>query len=141
MTIQSKQKQFRSIANQQGWTFWSLMFVLGVLFVAAYITMQLIPIYGANNNLKNSMKVSVEDKDLRQITRSQIIKGMQAQLYLDGSSSIIDFKKDLKVTRNKKELVIQANYSRDVPLVMNLRLVADFNPALKCPLAGGQCLF
>lgn len=131
-------KNYNLSKKQGGWTMWSMMFVLSVLFVLAYIGMQLVPIYSSNTNIKNAMRVSLEDKDLSRITRSKVINGMKKQLYLDGASGLIDFKNKFKVARARDEFTVEAEYQREVPLVANLVLVAKFNPKATCTL-NGRC--
>ena len=125
-------------SHRQGWTMWSMLFVLSVLFVVAYIGMQLVPIYSANSNIKNAMMVSLQDKDLSKITRSKVVKAMESQLYLDGSSSLVDFKNGFKVARARNEFKVEVIYEREVPLVSNLVLVARFHPIATCTL-NGRC--
>jgi len=127
------------IKYQRGWTLWSILFVLGTILFFAYVGMQLVPVYSANSNVVNAMKVSVEGKNLRTIGRAQIIKSMQKQLYLDGMSNLIDYKKQLKVSRNKNRLLVQADYERKIPLFFNISVAADFAPKVECALGGTQC--
>ncbi|MBX2848892.1 MAG: DUF4845 domain-containing protein [Acidiferrobacterales bacterium] len=124
--------------KQGGWTMWSMMFVLGVLFVVAYLGMQLVPIFSANESVKNAMRISLNDKDLRKITRRDVIAEMQNQLYLDGNDKLIDYKNELKVARTRNQFIVEASYEREVPLVANLFLIARFNPKIECELSG-QC--
>lgn len=130
-------KRMQNIKSQGGWTFWSMMFTLGVLGFFAYVGMQLVPVYSANSNVKNAMKVSLKNIDVRKATRSQVIKGVKAQLYLDGGSKFIDYKNDLEVVRDRNKLTVSINYQRIVPLFSNISILADFNPILECSLNGG----
>ncbi len=129
---------FKAISSQAGWTMWSMLFVMSVLFVVAYVAIQLVPIFSANENVKNAMRQSVEDKDLSKISRNQIIRGMQDQLYLDGSHELLDYKKDLNMARNRNKFLLEVKYEREVPLVANLVLIARFNPKVECEL-NGRC--
>jgi hypothetical protein len=115
------------IKPQQGWTFWSLVFVMSVILFFSYIGMQLVPVYSANQNIKNSMSLAVDNADLRRVSRTQIIKAMQAQLYLDGSHQLLNYKTDLKVRRSPKKFVVETHYNREIPLFYNLSLKAKFD--------------
>lgn len=117
----------KNIYRQGGWTFWSLLFVLLVILFFAYIGMQLVPVYAANQNVKNAMQISLKETDLRRVTRAQIIRKMDAQLYLDGSHKMLNYKTDLKVRRSQKQFIVETNYRREIPLFWNLSLVASFN--------------
>ncbi|NND81494.1 MAG: DUF4845 domain-containing protein [Gammaproteobacteria bacterium] len=122
-----KQNSFASIHRQRGWTFWSLSFVGGVVILFAYIGMQLVPVYIANNNIINAMERSMDDADLRKIGRAFIIRKMKAQLYLDGTYDILDYKKELRVRRSKTKMILETKYEREVPLFFNVALIVRFD--------------
>jgi len=117
----------RNISTQGGWTFWSLLFVLSVIMFFAYVGMQLVPIYAANENVKNAMNLSLENVDLNKATRRLIIRKMNDQLYLDGDHYLLNYKTDLKVRRSRKEFILETKYRREIPLFYNISVVADFN--------------
>lgn len=125
-----------NIHSQRGWTIWSMMFVMGVLFIAAYIGMNLVPIYSANEAVQSSMYQSVEGKDLSKVTRRQIINDMDKQLYIDGKHGLINYKNQVKMVRTRSKFVLEVTYEREVPLVANLVLMARFNPKVECELTG-----
>lgn len=122
---------------QGGWTFWGLAFVLSVLGLFAYVTMQLVPVYSANRNVQNAMQVALNNADTRAVSRANIIRGMKAQLYLDGNDKLIDFKKDLKVRKKGQNIILEVNYSQEVPLFYNLSLKAQFDNTAQRKIAGG----
>lgn len=129
----------KNIKSQAGWTMWSMLFTLSTVGFFSYVGMQLVPVYSSNSNVKNAMKISVRDLDTRRATRTQIIRGIQAQLYLDGGNDLIssiDFKKALKLTRDNKYLTIDMEYDRTVPLFANISIFLEFNPSLKCTFDG-----
>lgn len=112
---------------QSGWTFWGLLFTLSVLGFAAYVGMRLVPIYSANENVKNAMELAMNDINYQSVSRSAIVRKMQAQLYLDGSHQLIEYKKALKVKRSKKDVVLTVDYQREVPVIANVSLLVKFN--------------
>lgn len=134
----SVNQQLKSFDAQQGWTMWSMMFVMSVLFTAAYLGMRLVPIYTTSSSIKNAMYISVEDKDLQKISRASVIKSIKAQLYLDANHGLLDYKNDMKMARTKNQFILEASYEQEVPLVANLVLVARFNPKVECEL-NGRC--
>ena len=117
----------QQIKTQQGWTFWSLLFVMSVILFFSYVGMQLVPVYAANDNVKNAMVRSLEDSDLRKINRSQIIRKMDAQLYLDGSHKLLNYKTDLKVKRSRRQFILETQYEREIPLFYNLFVLVKFD--------------
>jgi len=119
--------RFSNIKHQDGWTFWSLMFVMSVILFFTYVGMQLVPIYAANENVKNAMMRSIDGEKLSKLNRAVIIRKMNAQLYLDGSHKLLNYKTDLKVKRSRKLFIIETHYRREIPLFFNLTLMATFD--------------
>jgi len=128
----------KSISRQAGWTFWSLLFAISVIVFFAYIAMQLVPVYSANQNVKNAMERSLEDENLLTVSRTTIIRNMNAQLYLDGSHDLIDYKEALKLSRSRSTFTIQTLYQREVPLFFNLSLVANFDNVIERDLSASS---
>lgn len=120
-------KPYRIIGTQQGWTFWSMVFVMSIVLFFSYVGLQLVPIYLANDSIKTAMMRSIEDKDPSTISRTIIIRKMSAQLYLDGNHNILNYKTDVKVKRSRSELIVETHYVREVPLFFNLTLRAKFD--------------
>lgn len=125
-----------NISRQRGWTFWSLLFVMLVIGFFSYVGMQLVPIYATNENVVNAMRQSLEEVDLTRVNRATIIRKMNAQLYLDGSHQLLNYKTDLKVRRSRKLFVVETSYRREIPLFFNLSLVASFHNVEERNLTG-----
>jgi len=98
--------------------------------------MQLVPVYSANENVKNAMMRSLDDVDLRTITRSKVIRKIDDQLYLDGSHGLLDYKTDIKMSRNRNTFTLIADYAREIPLFFNLSVKAKFDTTIECDLDG-----
>jgi hypothetical protein len=125
-------KPLVNIRRQGGWTFWSLAFTLGVLAFASYVGMQLVPIYIVNGNIENAMIRSVDGVNVKTVGRSEIIKKIDQQLYLDGSHKILDYKKDLVIKRSRSLFTLQISYERRVPIAGNISILVQFSPFLEC---------
>ena len=126
--------KFSNIQRQGGWTFWSLLFVMLVILFFSYVGMQLVPVYTSNQNVTNAMARALEGQDLTRLNRATLIRKMNAQLYLDGSHKLLDYKKDLKVRRSRKEFILETHYRREIPLFFNLSIVATFDNVERRPL-------
>jgi len=124
-------KQQRIINRQGGWTFWSLLFTLGVLGFFAYVGMNLIPLYQTNSNVVNAMNLSLDNENLAQIQRATVVRKMKSQLYLDGTTDFLDYKTDLIVKRDKRNLVVEVHYERKVPLFYNISIVTNFDNVIE----------
>ena len=123
----ANKKQLKNIKRQGSWTFWSLLFVLLVVLFFAYVGMQLVPIFSENENVKNAMQLAIDNVDPQKGTRQQVIRKLQDQLYLDGSHYLLDYKTDLKVSRSRKQFIIETHYRREIPLFFNVGVFANFD--------------
>ena len=86
----------------------------------------------------NAMELSVKDVDLQGVTRREIIRKLDDQLYLDGSHELLNYKEDIAISRNKEKVVLQANYQRKIPMFFNIKILVEFTPEIECTL-DGQC--
>ena len=137
-TMNSRQnmKHFKKINRQGGWTFWSLSLTLAAVMFFAYCIIQLIPVYSANGNIVNSMELSLAEVDLRKVTRRQVVKKIDDQLYLDGSHELLNYKEDIAISRDKEKVVLQANYDRKISMFFNINILVEFTPEVVCTLDG-----
>jgi len=110
------------------------MFVMLVILFSSYVGMQLVPVYNANQNVTNAMVRALEGQDLTRLNRATVIRKMNAQLYLDGSHKLLNYKQDLKVRRSRKEFILETHYRREIPLFYNLSIVATFDNVERRPL-------
>lgn len=123
--------ELKTIKKQGGWTFWSLLFTLGVILFFAYIGMQLVPVYTTNSSVTNAMKQTVDELDLYKATRRGIISKMNNQLYLDGNDEVLNYKTDLKVKRSKTNFVLSTTYDREIPLFFNISMLVKFDNVIE----------
>lgn len=136
MAMNIKKIKMKTFKSQAGWTIWSLIFTLGTIGFFAYVGMKMVPMYSENNNITNAMERSLDNVDVRRVTRSKIINAMEKQLYLDGADEIVDYKKALTITRTNSQFKMVLDYERTVPLFANISILATFTPVLECDLSG-----
>ena len=127
-------KQQRFINRQGGWTFWSLLFTLAVIGFFAYIAMRLIPLYQTNANVVNAMNLSLDNENLNSLKRATVTRKITAQLYLDGTEEFLDYKTDLIVKRDQRNVIVETHYERKVPLFYNISIALDFDNVVERPL-------
>ena len=127
----NRQTKLSNIKTQQGWTMWSLMFVIGVLVLFGYIGLKLLPLYTTNSNLGKAMQQTINEVDKSKISRSSITNQLNKQLYIDGNDDLLDYKNELDIKRTQRELVMTVNYERRIDLFYNLSLVATFSNEVK----------
>ena len=127
----NRQTKLSNIKTQQGWTMWSLMFVIGVLVLFGYIGLKLFPLYTTNSNLGKAMQQTIDQVDKAKISRASVVRTLKKQLYIDGNDDLLDYKNELDIKRTQRELVMTVNYERRIDLFYNLSLVATFSNEVK----------
>ena len=127
----NRQTKLSYIKTQQGWTMWSLMFVIGVLVLFGYIGLKLFPLYTTNSNLGKAMQQTIDQVDKAKISRASVVRTLKKQLYIDGNDDLLDYKNELDIKRTQRELVMTVNYERRIDLFYNLSLVATFSNEVK----------
>ena len=130
----NRQTKLSNIKTQQGWTMWSLMFVIGVLVLFGYIGLKLFPLYTTNSNLGKAMQQTIDQVDKAKISRASVVRTLKKQLYIDGNDDLLDYKNELDLKRTQRELVMTVNYERRIDLFYNLSLVATFSNEFKSDL-------
>lgn len=135
---QTYRSKFTSNTNQGGWTFWSVLFVMSVITFFSYVGMQLVPVYSTNQNVVNAMRQSMKDVDLATTSRATIIRKLNAQLYLDGSHELLNYKTDLVVRRTRKQFIVETHYRQELPLFFNLSLMVTFDNVEERDITGSS---
>lgn len=110
--------------NQQGMTFFGVVFVGMVLVFGAILVMKLIPPYLEFWSVQKIMTVMAKDSSLPGMTVSEARASFDRRAVIDNVTVIEG--KDLEVSKDRGTTVVSANYSVTVPLVGNLSALMEF---------------
>jgi hypothetical protein len=127
-------QNFTSIRRQKGISLWALVFTLSVIVFAAFIFMNLLPVYSNHSSVKNAVNDGLDKSNLRAITQVGLLRNMNAQMQMDDVDDIADWPKSIKVRREKSMITVNLNYQRVVPLFENISLLIDIDDTIQRPV-------
>ena len=115
------------IKSQAGITFWSFLFVGGVVILFMYIGALLVPVYTSDGAIGKALKHSIEGVPLQELRKQSIAKKVDQKLYIDGIYEGPDMNEVLEVKKTKQGTKITIKYRKDIPLFYNIGMHLDFN--------------
>jgi len=110
--------------NQQGMTFFGVIFVGMVLVFGAILVMKLIPPYLEFWSVQKIIGVMAKDSSLPGMTPGEIRVSFEKRAMIDNVKVIKG--SDLEISKNSGTNVVIANYSVVVPIVGNLSALMEF---------------
>ena len=110
--------------NQQGMTFFGVMFVGMVLIFGAILVMKLIPPYLEFWSVKKIIGVMAKDSALPGMTVPEIRQSFDRRSIIDNVTVIKG--SDLEIAKDRGATVVNANYTVTVPIAGNLSALMEF---------------
>jgi hypothetical protein len=110
--------------NQQGMTFFGVIFVGFVLVGGAILVMKLIPPYLEYWSVKKIITVMAKDSALPGMTPAEVRSSFDRRAVIDNVKVIEG--KDLEISKDRGTTVVDANYSVTVPIAGNLSALMEF---------------
>ena len=122
---------FRNIPQQSGMTLWGLTAVLSVLVFAAYIGMQLVPVYLTHSAVLNAVNDGLNNSNLRNVTRPAFMRSLRGQMAMDNIDDLVNWNKAISPRRERQLYSVHIKYQRLVPLFSNISLLVDFDETVE----------
>lgn len=110
--------------HQQGFSLSSMLFWSIILVLVAVLGMKVVPVYIENASIKKNLIAISNDSNLQNASTDQIRLAFTKRAQIDGITAITA--KDIKIMRDKGQLMLSTNYSVNVPLFGNIALLIDF---------------
>jgi hypothetical protein len=125
--IEMNMRDLSGINRQKGNGLKGMIITLGVIVFAAYLMMNLLPVYTNHSSVMNAVNSGLDQSNLRTITRRALIQNMNQQLLMDGVYDLVDWDKALIVERTRQNVTVNLNYQRVVPLFNKISLLVSFD--------------
>lgn len=110
--------------NQQGMTFFGVMFVGMAVVFSAILVMKLIPPYLEYWSVKKIIGVMAKDSALPGMAPQEVRSSFARRAVIDNVKVITG--KDLNISKERGQTVVSAEYSVTVPIVGNLSALIEF---------------
>ena len=127
----------RKLHRQRGMTFWSLLFVLGVIALVVFLILTLFPPYMADLKVRSALDSLARQPDAGSMTKAEIITGLEKRFDID-SVTHVDPKNDIKIINRGKNRVIRIKYEAVIPMVANISALLEFDHQKEIAGSGGE---
>ena len=114
--------------RQRGMTFWMLLFVLGVLGFAFYVTLKLFPIYLESFKIDRIIESVTREPGIGDQSRTAIVDTLVKRFDIDDVRRITErnFKNYVDIDKKGRRVRITVEYRAEAHLAGNIYLVANF---------------
>ena len=112
--------------TQKGMTFWSLLFVLGVLAFFLFIGFKLFPPYLDDFKLKSALDSLVKQPDVGSLSKAALADSLRKRIDID-NIGYVDPGKDLSLENRGRVRVIRVRYQPVIPLMFNVSALLEFD--------------
>lgn len=120
--------------NQQGMTFFGVLFVGFMIVGGAILLMKLIPPYLEFWSVKKILSVMGKDSALPGMTPAEVRASFDRRATIDNVTVVQG--KDLEISKARGQNVVSVNYVVTVPLGGNLSALMEFHAASDGPAPG-----
>ena len=109
---------------------WGILFLLIVLGFSAVVIIKLVPVYLESYKIEKAMRGALEDPEVINQSRRDIILALTRRLDIDGVtrinySNFADYG-TVTIDKDARKVTMEIFYQSEVPLFGNLTLLADF---------------
>lgn len=118
--------------RQRGMSFLGLVALVAILGFTAVIGLKLIPIYMDSWKIDGAMEAVINDPEIKELSRQQVINSMLKRLDIDSVDAVnySNYKESLTVTKKGDTTTINVYYQITTPLIGNLSLIAVFDKSV-----------
>lgn len=112
--------------QQQGMTFWGLVFFLGVLAFFLFVGFKLFPPYMEDFKVRAALDSLARESDFGSMTRPQISESLEKRFDIDNITAV-KLGTDLTVETRGRLKLVRITYENVVPVVGNLSFLIQFD--------------
>ena len=112
--------------TQKGMTFWSLLFVLGVLAFFLFIGFKLFPPYLDDFKLKSALDSLVKQPGIGSLSKAAMADSLRKRMDID-NIGYVDPTRDLSLENRGRMRIIRLRYQPVIPLMFNVSMLLEFD--------------
>lgn len=112
--------------TQKGMTFWSLLFVLGVLAFFLFVGFKLFPPYLDDFKLKSALDSLVKQPDVGSLSKAAMADSLRKRMDID-NIGYVDPTRDLSLENRGRMRIIRLRYQPVIPLMFNVSMLLEFD--------------
>ncbi|MGZ4968623.1 MAG: DUF4845 domain-containing protein [Methylobacter sp.] len=115
--------------RQQGLTFISLVFILGLIGFFTLLTLKIVPIYLDHGKVKSALVALKESPDIQTLSESEIRQSLAKRFNINYVNDVTQ--DEIKVIKHGDYLKVDIEYETVVKLVSNLSVLAEFHDSFE----------
>lgn len=112
--------------TQKGMTFWSLLFVLGVLSFSLFVGFKLFPPYLDDFKVASALDSLAKQPDVGSLSKAGLAESLRKRIDIDNISHV-DPVKNLSLENRGRMRVIRVRYQPVIPLMFNISMLLEFD--------------
>ena len=117
----------KSVSKQWGITLWGVIFVAAVILSVSFLFMKLFPPYYDNIRILKGMEVLIQENDITQMGRHEVVRRLNRILLIDYVDEIVDMREVLRLKRLDRGVNVEVSYEIVVPIAYNLSALIQFD--------------
>lgn len=116
----------RVLKNQRGMTMWSLLFVFGIIAVAVFLILKLLPVYLADMKITSALDSLARTADVGSMSKADISEALRKRFEIDNVDHV-NLGKDMTIGARGRNRVIRIKYEAVVPMIANVSALMEFD--------------
>ena len=116
----------QTIDRQSGMTMWGLLFVLGVIAFAVFLTFKLLPPYLQDLKVKGALDSLARQPDFATMSRSEIGESLSKRFDIDDVTHV-NLGEALTIEQRGRLKIVRIKYDAVVPMVANISALLEFD--------------
>lgn len=116
----------QTIERQRGLTMWGLVFVLGVIAFAVFLTLKLLPPYLADFKVKGALDSLARQPDFGAMSKGEIGEALSKRFDIDDVRHV-NLGEALTIEQRGRVKVVRIKYDAVVPMVANISALLEFD--------------
>lgn len=121
-----------SLKSQQGMTFLSMIFVLGLIGFFVLLILKIVPIYLDHSKVVNALATLEQTTDIQTFSEMEIRSSLDKRLRMNYVDDIkAQSRDDVKIIKNGNYLKVEIQYEVVKKIVGNLSVLAEFDDVIE----------
>lgn len=112
--------------TQKGMTFWSLLFVLGMLGFFLFVGFKLFPPYLEDFKVNAALDSLVKQPDVGSLSKAALADALRKRFDID-NIGYVDPARDLSLENRGRMRILRVRYQPVIPLMFNVSALLEFD--------------
>ena len=125
----------QSLKQQRGMSFWSMLFVVGVLSFFLFLFFKLFPPYMEDFKIKGALESLARQEDIGRMSKGEMTEALRKRFEIDNISGV-RLDKDFTIEPRGRMKLIRLRYENVIPLMANISILLEFDHSKEVRASG-----